>query len=79
MPGLGLRAKALGLLAYGATVQTGITQSDNTALKTLHAFDAAANMVDPDLRRTKSVAEWLINKLASGNYASAAAAMASSG
>jgi hypothetical protein len=34
VPGYGLRAKALGLLAYGAHQQRGITQTDNTALKT---------------------------------------------
>ena len=34
VPGLGLRAKAMALLAMGATHQTGITQVDNTALKT---------------------------------------------
>lgn len=38
VPGLGVRAKALGLLAYGARVQTGITQTDNTALKTHTRF-----------------------------------------
>jgi hypothetical protein len=34
LPGLGLRAKALGLLVQQATTQTGITQLDNTALST---------------------------------------------
>ena len=34
VPGLGLRAKAMALLAMGATAQTGITQVDNLALKT---------------------------------------------
>lgn len=34
LPGLGLRAKALGLLAMQAQVQTGVTQFDNTALST---------------------------------------------
>jgi hypothetical protein len=34
VPGLGLRAKALGLLVQQATTQTGITQVDNTALRT---------------------------------------------
>jgi hypothetical protein len=34
LPGLGLRAKALGLLVQQATKQTGITQIDNTALRT---------------------------------------------
>jgi hypothetical protein len=34
VPGLGLRAKALGLLVQQATTQTGITQLDNTALST---------------------------------------------
>lgn len=34
VPGLGLRAKALGLLVMEARVQTGVTQIDNTALKT---------------------------------------------
>lgn len=38
VPGLGVRAKALGLLAYGARVQTGVTQIDNTALKTHTRF-----------------------------------------
>jgi hypothetical protein len=33
-PGLGLRAKALGLLVQQATTQTGITQIDNPALRT---------------------------------------------
>jgi hypothetical protein len=33
-PGLGLRAKALGLLVQQATTQTGITQVDNGALRT---------------------------------------------
>lgn len=33
-PGLGLRAKAMALLAYGARRQLGMTQRDNTALKT---------------------------------------------
>ena len=32
--GLGVRAKALGLLVMGARVQTGVTQIDNTALRT---------------------------------------------
>jgi hypothetical protein len=34
VPGLGLRAKAMALLAMGAVEQTGITQVDNLALKT---------------------------------------------
>ena len=34
VPGLGLRAKAMALLAMGAVQQTGITQVDNLALKT---------------------------------------------
>ncbi len=33
-PGLGVRAKALGLLAMQAQVQTGVTQIDNRALRT---------------------------------------------
>lgn len=33
-PGLGLRAKAAALYAYDATVQVGMTQHDNSALKT---------------------------------------------
>jgi hypothetical protein len=34
LPGLGLRAKALGLLVQRATTQTGVTQIDNAALRT---------------------------------------------
>jgi hypothetical protein len=34
LPGLGLRAKALGLLVQQATTQTGVTQVDNSALRT---------------------------------------------
>jgi hypothetical protein len=34
VPGLGLRAKALGLLVQQATTQTGVTQIDNAALAT---------------------------------------------
>ena len=34
VPGLGLRAKAAGLFAMEARVQTGVTQTTNTALKT---------------------------------------------
>ena len=34
VPGLGVRAKALGLMAMQARVQTGVTQIDNTALRT---------------------------------------------
>lgn len=38
VPGLGLRAKAMALLAMGAVEQTGITQVDNLALKTHARF-----------------------------------------
>jgi hypothetical protein len=38
LPGLGLRAKALGLLVMGARHQTGITQIDNVALRTHARF-----------------------------------------
>jgi len=38
VPGLGLRAKAMALQAMGARRQTGITQRDNTALRTHARF-----------------------------------------